>query len=62
MLQVQIRRMEGSFSERQFVYQVWNWTRENFCVGWIRQSSLKITRQEFSILELLLKHPKKGIQ
>ena len=56
---VQIRRMEGSFSEGNLVYQGLELDRENF---WVRvdQTELpKITRQEFSILELLLKHPKK---
>ena len=56
---VQIRRMEGSFSEGNMVYQGLELDRENF---WVRvdQTELpKITRQEFSILELLLKHPKK---
>ena len=56
---VQIRRMEGSFSEGNLVYQGLELDRENFC-GRVDQTELpKITRQEFSILELLLKHPKK---
>ena len=56
---VQIRRMEGSFSEGNLVYQGLELDRENFCVR-VNQTELpKITRQEFSILELLLKHPKK---
>ena len=33
--------------------------RENFCVRVDQTELPKITRQEFSILELLLKHPKK---
>ena len=56
---VQIRRMEGSFSEGNLVYQGLELDRENFCVRVDRTELPKITRQEFSILELLLKHPKK---
>ena len=57
---VQIRRMEGSFSEGNLVYQGLELDRENFCVRVDQTELPKITRQEFSILELLLKHPKKG--
>ena len=56
---VQIRRMEGSFSEGNLVYQGLELDRENFCVRVDQPELPKITRQEFSILELLLKHPKK---
>lgn len=56
---VQIRRMEGSFSEGNLVYQGLELDRENFCVRVDQTELSKITRQEFSILELLLKHPKK---
>ena len=56
---VQIRRMEGSFSEGNLVYQGLELDRENFCVRVAQTELPKITRQEFSILELLLKHPKK---
>ena len=56
---VQIRRMEGSFSEGKLVYQGLELDRENFCVRVDQTELPKITRQEFSILELLLKHPKK---
>ena len=56
---VQIRRMEGSFSEGNLVYQGLELERENFCVRVDQTELPKITRQEFSILELLLKHPKK---
>ena len=56
---VQIRRMEGSFSEGNLVYQGLELDRENFCVRVDQIELPKITRQEFSILELLLKHPKK---
>ena len=56
---VQIRRMEGSFSEGNSVYQGLELDRENFCVRVDQTELPKITRQEFSILELLLKHPKK---
>jgi len=56
---VQIRRMEGSFSEGNLVYQGLKLDRENFCVRVDQTELPKITRQEFSILELLLKHPKK---
>lgn len=56
---VQIRRMEGSFSEGNLVYQGLELDRENFCVRVDQTELPKITRQEFSILELLLKHPKK---
>lgn len=56
---VQIRRMEGSFSEGNLVYQGLELDRENFCVRVDQTGLPKITRQEFSILELLLKHPKK---
>lgn len=56
---VQIRRMEGSFSEGNLVYQGLELDRENFCVRVDQTEFPKITRQEFSILELLLKHPKK---
>lgn len=56
---VQIRRMEGSFSEGNLVYQGLELDRENFCVRMDQTELPKITRQEFSILELLLKHPKK---
>lgn len=55
---VQIRRMEGSFSEGNLVYQGLELDRENFCVRVDQTELPKITRQEFSILELLLKHPK----
>lgn len=56
---VQIRRMEGSFSEGNLVYQGLELDRENFCVRVDQTELPKITRQEFSILELLLKRPKK---
>lgn len=56
---VHIRRMEGSFSEGNLVYQGLELDRENFCVRVDQTELPKITRQEFSILELLLKHPKK---
>ena len=56
---VQSRRMEGSFSEGNLVYQGLELDRENFCVRVDQTELPKITRQEFSILELLLKHPKK---
>lgn len=56
---VQIRRMEGSFSEGNLVYQGLELDRENFCVRVDQTELPKITRQEFSILELLLKHSKK---
>lgn len=56
---VQIRRMEGSFSEGNLIYQGLELDRENFCVRMDQTELPKITRQEFSILELLLKHPKK---
>ena len=56
---VQIRRMEGSFSEGNLVYQGLELDRENFCVRVDQTELPKITRQEFSILELLIKHPKK---
>lgn len=56
---VEIRRMEGSFSEGNLVYQGLELDRENFCVRVDQTELPKITRQEFSILELLLKHPKK---
>lgn len=56
---VQIRRMEGSFSEGNLVYQGLELDRENFCVRVDQTELPKITRQEFSIFELLLKHPKK---
>ena len=56
---VQIRGMEGSFSEGNLVYQGLELDRENFCVRVDQTELPKITRQEFSILELLLKHPKK---
>lgn len=56
---VQIRSMEGSFSEGNLVYQGLELDRENFCVRVDQTELPKITRQEFAILELLLKHPKK---
>ena len=56
---VQIRRMEGSFSEDNLVYQGLELDRENFCVRVDQTELPKITRQEFAILELLLKYPKK---
>lgn len=56
---VQIRRMEGSFSEGNLIYQGLELDRENFCVRVDQTELPKITRQEFSILEFLLKHPKK---
>ena len=56
---VQIRRMEGSFSEGNLIYQGLELDRENFCVRVDQTELPKITRQEFAILELLLKHPKK---
>ena len=51
--------MEGSFSEGNLIYQGLELDRENFCVRVDQTELPKITRQEFSILELLLKHPKK---
>ena len=56
---VQIRRMEGSFSEGNLIYQGLELDRESLCVRVDQTELPKITRQEFSILELLLKHPKK---
>ena len=56
---VQIRRNEGAGEEENLCYQGMELDKTNFCV-WIEGTELsKITKQEFSILELLLRHPKK---
>lgn len=58
-VEVQIRRTLGDTSEEKLVYQGMTLDREHFCVTVDGKALSKITKQEFAILELLLKHPKK---
>lgn len=59
---VQIRRNEGQAETENLCYQGMELDKTNFCVRVEGTELSKITKQEFSILELLLRHPKKGIQ
>ena len=56
---VQIRRNEGAGEEENLCYQGMELDKTNFCVRVEGTELSKITKQEFSILELLLRHPKK---
>ena len=56
---VQIRRNEGAGEEENLCYQGMELDKTNFCVRIEGTELSKITKQEFSILELLLRHPKK---
>ena len=56
---VQIRRMEGSFSEGNLVYQGLELGRENFCVRVDQTELPKITRAGVFYFGVVLKHPKK---
>ena len=56
---VQIRRNEGQAEEGNLCYQGMELDKTNFCVRVEGTELSKITKQEFSILELLLRHPKK---
>lgn len=56
---VQIRRTEGILEEATLKYQGLELDKENFCVRVEGVQLPRITRQEFAILELLVKHPKK---
>ena len=56
---VQIRRNEGQAEEENLCYQGMELDKTNFCVRVEGTELSKITKQEFSILELLLRHPKK---
>lgn len=58
-VEVQIRRAEGFSEEIKMSYQGLELDKTKYCV-WVEGTELsKITRQEFSILELFLRHPKK---
>lgn len=56
---VQIRRNKGAGEEENLCYQGMELDKTNFCVRIEGTELSKITKQEFSILELLLRHPKK---
>ena len=56
---VQIRRNEGQAEEENLCYRGMELDKTNFCVRIEGTELSKITKQEFSILELLLRHPKK---
>ena len=56
---VQIRRTEGILEEENLKYQGLELDKENFCVRVDEVQLPRITRQEFAILELLVKHPKR---
>ena len=56
---VQIRRNEGQAEEENLCYRGMELDKTNFCVRVEGTELSKITKQEFSILELLLRHPKK---
>lgn len=56
---VQIRRNEGQAEAENLCYQGMELDKTNFCVRVEGTELSKITKQEFSILELLLRHPKK---
>lgn len=58
-VEVQIRRNEGTLREENLTYHGMELDREHFCVRVDGMELPKITKQEFAILELLLKHPKK---
>ena len=56
---VQIRRNEGQAEAENLCYQGMELDKTNFCVRVEGTELSKITKQEFSILELLLRHPQK---
>lgn len=58
-IEVQIRRTEGLIEEGKMSYQGMELDKTNYCVRVEGTELSKITRQEFSILELFLRHPKK---
>lgn len=57
---VQIRRTEELPREENLSYQGMELNKETFCVTINDTELSRITKQEFAILELLLKHPKKA--
>ena len=60
-VEVQIRRFQGSeeMKKRELEYEGLTLDRERFRVSVNGTGLSKITKQEFAILELLMKHPKK---
>ena len=60
-VEVQIRRFQGSkeMKEKELEYEGLTLDRERFRVSVNGTGLSKITKQEFAILELLMKHPKK---
>ena len=56
---VQIRRTEGFAEDVKISYQGMELDKTNYCVRVEGTELSKITKQEFSILELFLRHPKK---
>lgn len=59
-VEVQIRRNEGEKEPEELEYAGMKLNREKFTVTVNGEELAKITKQEFAILELLLKHPKKA--
>ena len=59
-VEVQLRRREDLPREEKLSYQGMNLDKETFCVKINGEELPRITKQEFAILELLLKHPKKA--
>ena len=58
-IEVWIRRMRGQTSERKLSYKAMVIDKDNHSVTVEGNELSKITKQEFSILELLVKNPKK---
>lgn len=58
-VEVQIRRTEELPGEERLSHQGLELDREHFCVRIHGVQIPRVTKQEFAILELLLKHPKK---
>lgn len=58
-VEVQLRRRGEPVREEELSYQGLELDKEHFCVTVDGRELSKITKQEFAILELLLKHPKK---
>lgn len=58
-VEVQLRRREELLCEEELSYHGLKLDKEHFCVMVDGAELSKITKQEFAILELLLKHPKK---
>lgn len=59
-VEVQLRRREDLPREEKLSYQGMELDKETFCVKINGEELPRITKQEFAILELLLKHPKKA--